>query len=67
MWFGAYVCDYDGIPDVIGCLNVFAGRKLDMIGGSRVWVVPVGCGWCPRVWLWQLDVFDPEVRGMTIG
>ena len=27
-------------------------------------MVPVGCGWCPRVWLWQLDVFDPEVCGM---
>ena len=26
-------------------------------------MVPGGCGWCPRVWLWQLDVFDAQVCG----
>ena len=42
--------------------------------------VAIGYDWWPRVWwcqfdvvgarsvwLWQLDVFDPEVCGMTIG
>ena len=50
--------------DVFG--SVYLAWQLDVIG-THEFVVPVGCGWCPRVWLWQLDVFDPEVCGMTIG
>ena len=50
MWFGAYVCDNDGIPDVIGTHVLWWSWQLDMIGGSRVW-------WC------QLDVLGARVCG----